>query len=71
VSFPTFEPSVLSWLQLPFARFDGAKDDKLPKLLHETTKKDKGKEFAFKGFKSPFLIDAKDMKVNPLFVIFI
>jgi len=55
---------------LPFAGFDGAKDDKLPKLLHETNKKDKGKEFALKGFKSPLLIDAKDMKVNPLFVIF-
>ncbi len=33
-------------------------------------KKDKGKKFDFKGFKSPLFINTKDMEVSPLHVIF-
>ncbi len=50
--------------------FNGAKDDTLLQVLHETIKEDKGKEFVFKGFKSPPPIDAKDTKVNPFHMIF-
>ncbi len=51
-------------------RFIGAKDDTLHGVLHEFVKEDKGKEFILKGFKSPPPIDASDVKVSPLHVIF-
>ncbi len=38
--------------------------------MHGSANKNKGKELIFGGFKSPLLVDAKDMKVNPLHVIF-
>jgi hypothetical protein len=51
-------------------RFNGAGDDTLLGVLHETIKKDKGKELVFKSFKSPLLVNAKDAKVSPLHMIF-
>jgi hypothetical protein len=39
-------------------------------VLHATTKENKGKELAFEGFKSSFLVDTKDAKVGPLHMIF-
>ncbi len=50
--------------------FDGVKNDKLPRFLHETAKEDKGKELILEGFKFLLLIDAKDTKVSPLHVMF-
>jgi hypothetical protein len=50
--------------------FNGAGDDPLPSVLHETAKEDKGKELTLRGFKSPPLVDAEDAKVSPLQVIF-
>jgi hypothetical protein len=50
--------------------FNGARNDKLFGVLHETIEKDKGKEFVFKGFKSPPFVNAKDAKVNILHMIF-
>ncbi len=54
----------------PLARFDGVEDDALPGVLHETTKEDKGKKLTLGGFRSPLLVDAEDIEVNPLHVIF-
>jgi hypothetical protein len=50
--------------------FDGAKKDALPGVLHETIKEDKGKELAFRGFRSPPPVDVEDAEVCPLHVIF-
>jgi hypothetical protein len=55
---------------MPHVGFDGVKDDKIFKDLHETTEKDKGKKLALRDFKSPPPIDAKDVEVNPLHMIF-
>jgi hypothetical protein len=55
---------------LPFAGYDGAKDDKLFGVLHEIIKKIKGKKLAFEGFKVPPFVNAKDAEVSPLHVIF-
>ncbi len=55
---------------MPFARFDGAKDDGVLGVLHETIEKDKEKKLILGGFKSLPLVDAKDMDVSPLHVIF-
>jgi len=55
---------------LTFAGFDGVKVYALPKVLHEFGEQDKGKELAFGVFKSPPLVNAKDVEVNPLHVIF-
>jgi hypothetical protein len=60
----------LSQSHSPLARFDGAKDDALLGVLHETSKEDKGKKLVLRGFKSPLLVDAEDTKVSPLHVIF-
>jgi hypothetical protein len=38
--------------------------------LQGTANENKGKELIFKGFKSPPLVDAKDVEVNPLHMIF-
>ncbi len=46
------------------------RDDKFLGVLHETIKRDKEKELIFKGFKSPPFINAKDVEVNPLHMIF-
>ncbi len=54
----------------PLARFDGAKDDGVHGILHETTEEDKGKELTLGGFKSPPHMDAKDTKLSPLHMIF-
>jgi hypothetical protein len=70
LSLPTLEWLIPSHLHLPFAWFDGAKEDALPKVFHETIKEDKGKELAFGGFKSFLPVDTKDMEMNPLHVIF-
>jgi len=50
--------------------FDGAKEDALPGVLHETMEEDKGKKLAFGGFRSPPPMDAKDTEVRPLHMIF-
>jgi hypothetical protein len=50
--------------------FDGARDEKLPRVLHETTKENKGLELALRGLKCPPPIDIEDMDVSPLHVIF-
>jgi hypothetical protein len=39
-------------------------------VLHEFSKEDKGKKFTFRDFRSPPLIDAKDVEVSPLHIIF-
>jgi hypothetical protein len=51
-------------------RFNGAENDKLLGVLHEIAEEDKGKKLAFEGFGSPPPIDAMDVEVNPLYVIF-
>ncbi len=53
-----------------FERFHGTENEKLPRVLHEITKEDKGPKLVFGGFKSPPPIDIKDVEVNPLYVIF-
>jgi hypothetical protein len=50
--------------------FDAAKKDALPRVLHEITKEGKGKELVFKGFRFPSHVDAKDVEVSSLHVIF-
>ncbi len=50
--------------------FNGAGDEKLPKVLHEIAEEDKGPELTFKDFISLPAIDTKDVEVNPLYVIF-
>jgi len=49
--------------------FDGARNDKLFKVLHEITEEDKGEKITLEGFKS-FLVYAKDTEVSPLHMIF-
>jgi hypothetical protein len=39
-------------------------------VLHEFAKEDKGKKLVFKDFRSPPLVDAKDVEVSPLHMIF-
>ncbi len=50
--------------------FNGAGDDTLPSVFHETAKENKGKELALRGFRSPPFVNAEDAKVSPLQVIF-
>jgi hypothetical protein len=52
------------------ARFDGVEVNTLPGVLHESVEQDKGKELTFGVFKSLPLVDAKDMEVSPLHMIF-
>jgi hypothetical protein len=52
------------------ARFNGAEDDTFHGIFHESTDEDKGKELMFWGFRSLLPIDAEDIKVSPLHVIF-
>ncbi len=66
----SLEPFVPSWLHLPLARFDRAKDDTFPGVFHEIVKEDKGKELILEDFRSPPPIDIKDMEVSPLHVVF-
>jgi hypothetical protein len=49
--------------------FDGVKSDKISRVLLEIAKEDKGKEFTFGGSKS-FYVDAKDMEISLLHMIF-
>lgn len=63
-------PFVLSQLQSPLVGFDiGARNDKLLKVLHEIVEEDKGKKITLEGFKF-LLVDAKDIEVSPLHMIF-
>jgi hypothetical protein len=48
---------------------NGAKDEKLPQVLHEIPEEDKGLELALGSFKSPPPIDIKDVEVSPLHVM--
>jgi hypothetical protein len=50
--------------------FNGAKDDGVHGILHKTTKQDKGIEFTFRGFKFPLPMDAEDVEVTSLHMIF-
>ncbi len=50
--------------------FNGDGDEKLPLILHETVEEGKGSKLAFRGFRSPPLVDEEDAKVGPLHVIF-
>jgi hypothetical protein len=70
VFLPSVKPSFSSSLKSPLARFDGAEDENLLGIFNEIANEHKGKEFALKGFKSLPFVDAKDVEVNPLFVIF-
>ncbi len=70
VFLSSFEPLVSIQLHLTFARFDGARDDTLHIVLHEFVEEDKWKELALKSFRSPPPINTKDVKVNPLQMIF-
>jgi hypothetical protein len=51
--------------------FDGTRDYSFIGVFHETAKEDKGKELDLKGFRSPLLVNAKDVEVNLLHVIFL
>lgn len=51
-------------------RFDGVKDDKLLRILHEIIVEDKGKELALGHFKSPPPVNIEDVEVSPLHVTF-
>jgi hypothetical protein len=53
-----------------FAEFNGAKDDTFPIVLHEIVKGDKGKKLALRGLRPLPPIDAKDVEVSPLHMIF-
>jgi hypothetical protein len=56
--------------QSPLEGFHEVGDEKLPQVFLEFAKEDKGPKFIFEGFKfSPF-VDAKDMDMSPLHVIF-
>lgn len=57
-------------LHSPFVGFDGAEDDGVFGILHETAKEDKGKKPTLGGFRSPPPWDVEDMEVNHLHVIF-
>ncbi len=46
--------------------FNGAKDDGVHGIFHETTEQDKGREFTLGGFRSPPLVDVEDMEVSLL-----
>jgi hypothetical protein len=50
--------------------FNGAENDGVCGVLHETTKQDKGRELTFRGFKSPPPMDVEDVEVSPLHMIF-
>jgi hypothetical protein len=50
--------------------FNGVENDAFPSVHHGTAKEDKGKELTLESFKSPPPVDAEDMKVSPLHVIF-
>ncbi len=68
--FPIFERSIPSQPHSPLAWFDKVKKDAFLKVFHENVKEDKGKELAFGGFKPPPPMDAEDVEVNALHVIF-
>ncbi len=63
-------PSIPLWSQSPFVGFDGAGDEKLLGIIHETIEEDKGPKLALKCLISLPLIDVEDVKVNPLHVFF-
>jgi hypothetical protein len=69
LSFPSFERSILSQPHLLLAGFDGAKEDALPKVLHEIVEENKGNKLTLKGFRSLPFMEAKDANVSPLHVI--
>jgi hypothetical protein len=48
---------------------NGARDEKLPQVLHKIAKEDKGPELILGSFKSPPPIDVEDVEVNPLHVM--
>jgi hypothetical protein len=50
--------------------FDGAGNERLLGIIHETIEEDKGPKLAFKCFRSLPLIDEEDVEVNPLHMIF-
>lgn len=53
----------------PLARFDDVEDDAFLRILHGLSKKIKGKNLLL-GIKFPLPVDAKDIEVNPLHMIF-
>ncbi len=55
---------------MTLARFDGVGANTFLRILHEYAKQDKGKELIFGAFRSPPPVNAKDVKVSPLHVIF-
>jgi len=67
--YTNLTPFVSSRLQSPLMGFDGARNDKLFKVLHEIVEENKGKKITLRGFKS-LPIDAKDVEVSPLHMIF-
>jgi len=50
--------------------FDGIGYDSFLGDLHETAEEDKGKKLIFKGFRSLLPVNAKDVEMNLLHVIF-
>jgi hypothetical protein len=50
--------------------FNGAKDDGVHGVIHETIEQDKGKELTREGFKFPLHVVIEDSEVNPLHMIF-
>jgi hypothetical protein len=56
---------------LALVGFDGTRDDSFLRVFHEIAKEDKGKELILEGFRSPLPVNAKDVEVNLLHVIFL
>lgn len=69
-SLSSLEPLILTQLYSTFTRFDGARNDTFPVILHESVEKDKGKNLALRSFRFPPPVDATDAAVNPLHMNF-
>jgi hypothetical protein len=57
-------------LHSTLTRFDGVGTNTLLRILHDYVEQDKGKELILGAFRSPPLVNVKDVKVSPLHVIF-
>ncbi len=69
VSLPSLQQLVPTQSHLTLMGFDGVEAETFFIVILESFEEDKGREFPFKIFKSPF-VDLEDAEVNPLHVIF-
>jgi hypothetical protein len=68
--FPILPTNGLDVITFNLTRFHGVETNTRPRFFHESAKENKRTKLIFRVFTSPLLVDAEDMEVNPLHVIF-